>query len=261
MGTLLGGIIAGTIGYSQGFFIGAGLCALSVATVAFMPDLPRSAATSIRAILAPVPRAFRSRATILPAVAGFGTSLAAALVGSIMQAFFVDEGFSEESIGVLRAIHAFGAVIAGFAFGVMLTRMGRRAMYAFVLVGNGAFLGLVVVAGGLFWPMLLVMFALGMVFNAGRVLYAGMTAEISSPEQRGVFMAVLGIYWAAAQLIGPALFGVLGDIAGVSAALVVGGVAIAVPGLLTPLLFSLFASDRRSGGVSDAGTPTSPGDP
>ena len=242
VGTFFGGIVAGTVGYSGGFLIGVGLCAATMVTVAFMPDLPRKAAKSIRAILAPVPRAFRSRATILPAIAGFGTSLAASLVGSVLQAFFVDAGYDEATIGTLRAVHAFGAVIAGFAFGVALARMGQRMMYASVLVGNGAFLGLIVATGDAFWPTLLVMFALGMAFNAGRVLYAGMTADMSTPEQRGVFMAVLGIYWALAQLIGPAMFGVMGSIFGISAALITAGVAIASVGLLTPLLYRLFGS-------------------
>jgi MFS family permease len=242
VGTFFGGVAAGTIGYSAGFLVGAGLCAASMLTVVFMPDLPRKAVMSLRAILAPVPRAFRSRVTILPAIMGFGTSIIAALVSSVLQAFFVDEGYSEQTIGTLRALHSLGAVISGFAFGVMLARMGQRLMYATVLVGNGAFLALLVVTGDGFWATLLVMFVLGMVFNGGRVLYAGMTADLSTPEQRGVFMAVLGIYWAAAQLIGPAVFGVIGIIFSIEAALVAAGTAVLAAGLLTPLLYRLFAS-------------------
>jgi len=70
-----------------------------------------------------------------------------------------------------------------------------------------------------------------------------MTAELSAPEERGVAMAVFGLYWAAAQLVGPVTFGLLAGLIGVAESLLVAGAIIMVPGVLTPWLFSFFTRE------------------
>ena len=252
VGTFAGGVLAGTVGYTIGFLLATVMGAISLLTVAIQPSLPRKAAKSIRAILAPVPAMFIRRTTQLPAVIAFGTSLVVALVGSLMSAYLVDVGYSETGIGFLRAVHGGGAVVAGFAYGLLISKLGARWLYAFVMLGSGGFLALAVIASGAFWPMLVLMFALGVAFNAGRVLYASMTAELSAPEDRGVAMAVFGLYWAAAQLIGPVTFGLLAGLIGVAQSLLVAGAIIMVPGILTPWLFSFFTTQPSSAVPSDS---------
>ena len=252
VGTFAGGVLAGTVGYTIGFLLATVMGAISLLTVAIQPSLPRKAAKSIRAILAPVPAMFIRRTTQLPAVISFGTSLVVALVGSLMSAYLVDEGYSEAGIGFLRAVHGGGAVVAGFAYGLLISRLGARWLYAFVMLGSGGFLALAVIASGAFWPMLVLMFALGVAFNAGRVLYASMTAELSAPEDRGVAMAVFGLYWAAAQLIGPVTFGLLAGLIGVAQSLLVAGAIIMVPGIFTPWLFSFFTVQPASAVPNDS---------
>ncbi len=251
VGTFVGGVLAGTVGYTIGFLLATVMGAISLLTVAVQPSLPRKAAKSIREILAPVPAMFVRRTTQLPAVISFGTSLIVALVGSLMSAYLVDEGYSETGIGFLRAVHGGGAVVAGFAYGLLISRLGARWLYVFVMLGSGGFLALSVIASGAFWPMLVLMFALGVAFNAGRVLYASMTAELSAPEDRGVAMAVFGLYWAAAQLIGPVTFGLLASLIGVAQSLLVAGAIIMVPGILTPWIFSFFTTQPSSAAPSD----------
>jgi MFS family permease len=243
VGTFAGGLLAGTVGYTVGFLMTTGMGAVSLLTVVVQPSLPRKAAKSIRAILAPVPAMFVRRTSQLPAIISFGTSLVVALVGSLMSAYLVQEGYSEMGVGFLRAVHGGGAVVAGFAYGILISKLGARWLYAFVMLGSGGFLALAVIASGAFWPMLLLMFALGVAFNAGRVLYASMTAELSAPEERGVAMAVFGLYWAAAQLVGPVTFGLLAGLIGVAESLLVAGAIIMVPGVLTPWLFSFFTPE------------------
>jgi MFS family permease len=252
VGTFVGGVLAGTVGYTIGFLLATVMGAISLLTVVVQPSLPRKVAKSIREILAPVPAMFVRRTTQLPAVIAFGTSLVVALVGSLMSAYLVDVGYSETGIGFLRAVHGGGAVVAGFAYGLLISRLGARWLYVFVMLGSGGFLALAVIASGAFWPMLVLMFALGVAFNAGRVLYASMTAELSAPEDRGVAMAVFGLYWAAAQLIGPVAFGLLASLIGVAQSLLVAGAIIMVPGILTPWIFSFFTAPPASAVPSDS---------
>jgi len=252
VGTFVGGVLAGTVGYTIGFLLATVMGAISLLTVVVQPSLPRKVAKSIREILAPVPAMFVRRTTQLPAIIAFGTSLVVALVGSLMSAYLVDVGYSETGIGFLRAVHGGGAVVAGFAYGLLISRLGARWLYVFVMLGSGGFLALAVIASGAFWPMLVLMFALGVAFNAGRVLYASMTAELSAPEDRGVAMAVFGLYWAAAQLIGPVTFGLLASLIGVAQSLLVAGAIIMVPGILTPWIFSFFTAPPASAVPSDS---------
>jgi MFS family permease len=255
-GTVISGFLPGTIGFAWGFAVCAALAVASMGAVVIMPDLPRKAARSMRQVLAPVPSMFRSRATILPAILGFGASLIVALITAIIPAFYQEAGYSDETIGLFRAMHGVGAVAAGFLFGVALSRIGQRPMYAIILVGGGLSLILTVVSGDLLWTTMLVMFASGATFNAGRVLYASMTAEMSTPEQRGVAMAVLGIYWASAQLIGPAAFGVIANIVGLSAAITAAGVLVMAMGMLTPVFYRLFPSGGAAARRSPGGRQT-----
>ena len=56
-------------------------------------------------------------------------------------------------------------------------------------------------------------------------------------------MAVFGLYWAAAQLVGPVTFGLLAGMIGLAESLLVAGAIIMLPGVLTPWLFSFFTRE------------------
>ncbi|MEX2599190.1 MAG: MFS transporter [Dehalococcoidia bacterium] len=240
VGSFIGGWIAGYALFAFGFGVCAALAGLSILLTFVMPELPRRMARTIKQILKPVPSVFLSRWTLLPAICAFGASLSMALLGSLIPAYLrVDVGYAESTIGAFRVIHGIGAVLIGFGFSMVLARLGQKAFYAGIVAGNGGFIILMVLSGDVIWLTGLVMFGAGIAFNAGRVLYAVMTAEGSNPDQRGVAMAVVGIYWASAQLIGPAAFGLLGDVIGPFASLMVAGALIMIPGLLTPLLYMM----------------------
>ena len=208
--------------------------------VAVMPELPARAARTIREILAPVPGVFRKRATALPAIMSFGTSLQVAVLGSVGAALFKEFGFDDDDFGILMAIHAVGAVLAGFAFVRFLSTVGQRAAYALTMSTHGLLLMAVVVWGDLYWAAVLLMFILGLSFNAGRVFNTSLTATVSAPEQRGVFMAVVGIYWAFGQFLGPLLFGPLAALTTLSTSVAIAGAAMVAAAMLTPVLYAAF---------------------
>ncbi len=240
LGNAGGGIVAATWGYQQGFLIVAGLSIAGMSVVAVMPELSTRAARTIREILAPVPGVFRKRATALPAIMAFGTSLQIAILGSIGAALFTEFGFDDDDFGILMAIHHVGAVLAGFAFARFLSIVGQRAAYALTMSTHGLLLMAVVVWGDLYWAAVLLMFVLGLSFNAGRVFNTSLTAAVSSPEQRGVFMAVVGIYWASGQFLGPLLFGPLAALTTISTSVAIAGAAMVAAAALTPVLYAVF---------------------
>ena len=58
-------------------------------------------------------------------------------------------------------------------------------------------------------PIGVLMFAYGTFYGLLGPLYPLTAATYSSPEQRGVAMAYVGLYWGAAQVIVPATFGII----------------------------------------------------
>ena len=250
VGNAGGGFVAVALGYQEGFFIAAGISAGAMAVVAVMPQLPRRAAMTLRQILGPVPGVFRNRATVLPAVMALATSLQVAVLSSVGAALYKEFGFDDDEFGVLMAVHAGGAIIAGFAFARFLNRAGQRPTYALTMVAHGLPLIAIALWGDLYTAALFMMFVLGLSFNAGRVLNVSLTAIASSPEQRGVFMAVVGIYWASGQMLGPLVFGPLAAFTSLSASVTVMGVLLLGTALLTPLLYA--ASKGRSDGERES---------
>ena len=124
--------------------------------------------------------------------------------------------------------------------------MGQRPTYALTLVTHGLPLIAVVLWGGDYPVAVVLMFILGLSFNAGRVLNVSLAAIASTPEQRGVFMAVVGIYWASGQMLGPLLFGPLAAFTSLSTSVTVMGAVMIGTALLTPLLYA------ASGGKSES---------
>ena len=241
-----GGFVAVVLGYQEGFLIAGGISAGAMLVVAVTPQLPRRAAMTLREILGPVPGVFRNRATVLPAGMALATSVQVAALSSVGAALYKEFGFDDDAFGVLMATHAFGAIIAGFAFARFLNRVGQRPTYALTLATHGLPLIAVVLWGGDYPVAVVLMFILGLSFNAGRVLNVSLAAIASTPEQRGVFMAVVGIYWASGQMLGPLLFGPLAAFTSLSTSVTVMGAVMIGTALLTPLLYA------ASGGKSES---------
>lgn len=241
-----GGFIAVALGYQEGFLIAAGISAGAMLVVAVMPQLPRRAAMTLREILGPVPGVFRKRTTLLPAVMALGTSLHVSVLSSVGAAVYKEFGFDDDAFGVLMAIHAGGAIVAGFLFARFLQRVGQRPTFAVTMALHGLPLIGIVLWGGSYPMAVALMFVLGLSFNAGRVLNVSITAMVSSPEQRGVFMAVVGIYWASGQMLGPLLFGPLAAVTSLAFSFIAAGALMTVTALLTPMLYAASRGESES---------------
>ena len=90
------------------------------------------------------------------------------------------------------------------------------------------------------------MFTLGLAFNSGRVFNSSLTAMASLPEQRGVFMAVVGIYWALGVFIGPFVFGPLAELTSLSISISVVGILMLIAAVMTPVLFRITIPTKNS---------------
>ena len=175
-----------------------------------------------------------------------------AVVSSVGAALYKEFGLGDDDFGVLMAVKAIGAVVAGFSFARFMARAGQRLTYALTMGTHGALLFGIALWGDAYGTAMLMMFVLGLSFNAGRVLNTSLTATVSTPEQRGVFMAVVGIYWASGQLLGPLVFGPLAAVTTLGISISAAGAAMLAAGLLTPALYAACAPTLRPGEAGPA---------
>ena len=140
-------------------------------------------------------------------------------------------------IHLLQLKYAIGSVIAGFTFAKFITKAGQQITYALTMGGNGVLLLSIVFIGDIFLIATLMMFTLGLAFNSGRVFNSSLTAMASLPEQRGVFMAVVGIYWALGVFIGPLVFGPLAEITSLALSISIAGSLMLFAAIMSPYLF------------------------
>ena len=248
-GVFLGGVVAGTLGYPAAFSICAAVSAFGLLATSALPRLPLKAATrSFLVILAPIPGLLRRRALCLAGISAFGASLSLAFVNTIYPAYFEEIGFGEVAIGFLRSWYGGGTVVIGILFGALLARLGQKRIFAIGMGGTGAFLLLTPAAGALLWGLVPLLLAMGIAFGCVWILYTVMATQGSTPEQRGVVMAVVALYWSAAQLTGPIAFGVTAAALGLDASFWLAGGLFLGAALLTPLLFATLLPRRQSSG-------------
>ncbi len=100
-------------------------------------------------------------------------------------------------------------------------------------------------AGGSLVVLLPAMLLGGAAATLANNLRTLLSAEHSVPEQRGLAVALVGSYWALAQLLVPAALGIVASLAGLTTALVAGGGFALIVGLSAPLLFRLLLPRPR----------------
>ena len=251
-------VVAATFGFETGFILVAIISIASMIVVAITPKIPNPSQRTLKEILSPVPKVFLKKAIVLPAILAFGTSLQMGVMGSIGAALFEEFGFLDkdaaitfgmiamDKYGFLMSTHAIGSVIAGFTFAKFITKAGQQITYALTMGGNGVLLLSIVFIGDIFLIATLMMFTLGLAFNSGRVFNSSLTAMASLPEQRGVFMAVVGIYWALGVFIGPFVFGPLAELTSLSISISVVGILMLIAAVMTPVLFRITIPTKNS---------------
>jgi MFS family permease len=246
VGALASGGAAALFGFGWAFAITAGVSAVGVVATLLMPRLPRKEAPrTILGSFKPIPGLLKVRALHLAGLAAFGSATVIALLGSVYPAYFSEVDYSEATIGVIRAVHPIGTMVVAFAFGAIVGILGQQRLMVLAFIFTGVLTVLPTLVEGFPWIVTIIMFLSGLVYANMRTMYPTIAAQQSRPEQRGMAIAVVGLYWGAAHLIVPVTFGFIARALGTEGALwVAGGLFIAL-GLLTPVLYKLLLPTRH----------------
>ena len=238
-GPLIGGVLIAVVGFEAGFVaVAVGTAAALVASL-LLPELPRRMAATLLEVARAIPGIVRSKPLLLAGICAFGLSVSVAVLISVGVAFFRDTGIDAVVIGLAASVFTLAAAIGSYGFGRIMTVLGQRLVFALGVGGVGVMWIGIAGAGGSLVVLLPAMLLGGVAASLGNNLRTLLSAEHSAPEQRGLAVALVGSYWALAQLVTPAVLGLVAALAGLSTALVAGGGFALAVGLFAPLLFRL----------------------
>jgi MFS family permease len=237
VGPAVGGLLAAAIGFSGAFVVAAGVGGAGLVLSLLLPALPRHRTQTMRDALASVPALVRTKATLLPGLIAFFVASSIAVMASVGVVLLRDGVSSESTVGLIMGAYAVGATVSSFGFATVLNRLGARGTFAllFATIGLGM-LSIALTHNAFLWTLLAVLFGAGM--GLGAALYGLITAHNSRPHERGVAMAVAGLYWATGMLIGPLVYGALAEAIGAANAIITAAAFPLGLALLTPLVFA-----------------------
>ena len=246
VGTFISGLLIVTLGYPVTFLVGAGVTAVGVVIASTLPTLPREAAArSFRQVLAPVPGFFKDKGMAMSATVAFLSSTGIALTLVIVIPHIEEVGYSESANSTLRTLLVMGSIATGMVFGKVMARTGEKNLYTYAFALMGLILIIIPQVSGSTPALAAIMVAYGIVFELTAVGYTVTTTHNSRPEQRGVALAYVGLYWGLAQLIVPTGFGVLGQAFGLQTTFwVAGGIFIAA-GLANPIVYGWLVEKKE----------------
>jgi MFS family permease len=238
IGTFTSGLLIVTFSYSSTFLVAAGVATTGVLIVSSLPTLPRKAtARGFRQVLAPVPGFVKDKGMAMSAIAAFFASTGIALTLVIVVPHLEEVGYSEDANTTLRTLLVMSSIAVGLVFGKIITWTGEKNLYTYAF----ALLGLVLIIlphmSGSTPALVAIMIAYGIVFELMAVGYTVTTTHNSQPEQRGIAMAYVGIYWGLAQLIIPVGFGFLARELGLEFTFWVAGSIFVAASLANPLVY------------------------
>ncbi len=241
IGAFLSGILVIKLGYGAAFGItGAVALAGFMGCLAMPPLAARPARRGFRAPLGHIPGIARHRGMGLAAFAAFVASMSMIMTSILFIPYLRELDYTEDVIGGMQAIGVAGSVAIGMVFGHVLARLGRQWTYTIAL----AMVGLVVLGvsagAGAYVTLVPLMLLYGTFRSTLGILYPIAGADHSSPNQRGMAMAYVGLYWGTAQLVAPLGFGALAGAFGLEVSLWVAGALFLAAGALFPILYRWF---------------------
>ncbi len=239
VGPLLGGVLAFSVDFDAAFAVVAAGSAAALLASLLLPELPRGMATTMREVLRTIPGFARSKPLLLAGICAFGLSASVAVFISVGVAFFRDTGIGAPVIGLTVAVFTAASAIASYGFARIVAMLGQRLVFALGVGGVGVMWLSIAGAGGSLVVLLPAMILGGAAATLANNLRTLLSAEYSAPEQRGLAVALVGSYWALAQLVVPAALGIVAALAGLTTALVAGGGFALLVGVSAPLLFRL----------------------
>jgi MFS transporter, DHA1 family, multidrug resistance protein len=246
-GTFTSGLLIVGFGYPTTFLVGAGVAVAGLVIVSTLPTLSRKAAArSFRQVLAPVPGFFKDKGMTMSAIAAFFASTGIALTLVIVIPHIEEVGYSESANSTLRTLLVMGSIATGMVFGKIMARTGEKNLYTYAFALLGLTLIIIPQVSGSTPALVAIMVAYGIVFELMAVGYTVTTTHNSRPEQRGVAMAYVGLYWGLAQLIVPTGFGLLGQAFGLQTTFwVAGGIFIAAS-LANPMVYAWLVEKKET---------------
>jgi MFS family permease len=238
IGTFAVGLLAGGVGYSFSWWTVVVLGALGLAGSLGLPVLPRKQARRgfIQA-LAPIPGLARSKGMGMGGMAAFGASMSVAIPAILVIPYLREIDYSETLVGSARTATAVAAVIVGVSFGRFIDRFGAKNLFVAAYSIQGLTLFAIPLVGDPLWAMAPIMFAYGVWQGTMGILYPMTAAAHSSPEQRGMAMGYVGLYWGVAQLVVPGAFGFIAAAVGLSASFWIAGAIFLAAGLALPVVY------------------------
>jgi MFS family permease len=241
IGAFLSGVLVATLGYGAAFGItGAVALAGFLGSLALPPLAARPARRGFRAPLAQIPGIARHRGMGLGGFAAFAASTAMIIPSVLFIPYLRELDYSEAATGGMQAVAVGASIAIGIVFGRVLERLGRRWTYTSALL----MVGLVMIGmsggAGVYATLVPLMLLYGLFRAMLGILYPIAAADHSAPDQRGMAMAYVGLYWGTAQVLVPVGFGALAGALGLATSFWIAGVLFVAAGLLFPLLYRWF---------------------
>ncbi len=241
IGAFLSGILVISLGYGTAFSItGAIALAGFLGCLALPPLAVRPARRGFRAPLGHIPGIARHRGMGLAAFASFVASMSMILTSILFIPYLRELEYTEDVIGGMQAVGVGGSVAIGMVFGHVLARLGRQWTYTIALLMVGLVTLGISAGSGAYATLVPLMLLYGVFRSSLGILYPIAGADHSSPNQRGMAMAYVGLYWGTAQLVAPLGFGALAGAFGLQASLWTAGALFLAAGILFPMLYKWF---------------------
>ena len=247
VGAFLGGVIAETMGYGWAWAAVVGLGVVGLAGSLVLPVLPRKdVCRGFKQALAPIPTLARTPSMGMAGFTAFVASTSMTIAVILLIPYLGDLGNGEATIGAVRTVGSAGSVVIGIFFGRIVGRFGQQNLYTFVLILLGLTMLAVPLVGGGLLAQSVVMFSYGTLHGVLGPLYPLTASTYSAQEQRGMAIAYVGLYWATAQIVVPAAFGLIAVNVGLKDSFWFAGVMFLGFASAMPILFPLLTK-RRSG--------------
>ncbi len=241
IGAFLSGVLVAALGYGAAFGItGAVALAGFLGSLALPPLAMRSTRRGSRAPLGQLRSIARHPGMGLGGFAAFAASTSIIMSSVLFIPYLRELGYSEPVNGGMQAVSVGGSVALGIVFGLVLERLGRRWTYVIALVMVGLTMLGMSVGAGTYVTLVPLMLLYGLFRSALGILYPIAASDHSSPDQRGMAMAYVGLYWGTAQVLVPIGFGALAGAFGLEAGFWVAGALFVAAGILFPLLYRRF---------------------
>jgi MFS family permease len=168
-------------------------------------------------------------------VTTFATQGTMTLMMSMTALALSHHGHELPAISLAVAIHVLGMFSLSLPLGRLTDRIGRRNV---LMIGTGiSALGtIMVVATGLYWPIALGIFLVGLGWSCSNVAASALIADLIPPGERGRAIGINDTFSTAGSILLPLLGGPLVELFGLPILAVVGCGLLVVPfGMLLPL--------------------------